>query len=85
LCPGNAYDRSPCGTGTSAKLACLFEDGKLDEGKEWRQQGILGSIFRGRVEVRGGKIFPFIRGAAHVMAEGSLIIDDSDPFAWGIA
>jgi 4-hydroxyproline epimerase len=85
LCPGNAYDRSPCGTGTSAKLACLFEDGKLDEGKEWRQQGILGSVFRGRVEVRDGKIFPFIRGAAHVTAEGSLIIDDSDPFAWGIA
>ena len=63
----------------------IFEDGNLDEGKEWRQQGILGSVFRGRVEVRDGKIFPFIRGAAHVTAEGSLIIDDSDPFAWGIA
>jgi 4-hydroxyproline epimerase len=85
LCPGNAYDRSPCGTGTSAKLACLFEDGKLREGEEWRQQGILGSVFRGHVEVRNGHIFPFIRGAAHVMSEGSLLIDPNDPFAWGIA
>lgn len=85
LCPGNAYDRSPCGTGTSAKLACLFEDGKLREREEWRQQGILGSVFRGHVEVRDGRIFPFIRGAAHVMSEGSLVIDPTDPFAWGIA
>ncbi|HEX8012993.1 MAG TPA: proline racemase family protein [Casimicrobiaceae bacterium] len=84
LCPGNAYDRSPCGTGTSAKLACLFEDGKLREGAQWRQEGILGSVFRGHVAVRDGRIFPFIRGAAHVTAEGSLVIDDNDPFAWGI-
>jgi 4-hydroxyproline epimerase len=85
LCPGNAYDRSPCGTGTSAKMACLFADGKLREGEPWRQQGILGSVFRGHVEVRDGRVFPFIRGAAHVTAEGSLIIDERDPFAWGIA
>jgi 4-hydroxyproline epimerase len=85
LCPGNAYDRSPCGTGTSAKLACLFEDGKLREGEEWRQQGILGSVFRGHVKVQDGRIFPFVRGAAHVTAEGSLLIDPNDPFAWGIA
>ena len=85
LCPGNAYDRSPCGTGTSAKMACLFADGKLREGGPWRQQGILGSVFRGHVEVRDGRIFPFIRGAAHVTAEGSLLIDERDPFAWGIA
>jgi len=85
LCPGNAYDRSPCGTGTSAKLACLFEDGKLREGEEWRQQGILGSVFRGHVKVRDGRVFPFIRGAAHVTSEGSLVIDPNDPFAWGIA
>jgi len=84
LCPGNAYDRSPCGTGTSAKLACLTEDGKLREGQQWRQQGILGSIFRGWVEVKEGRIHPFILGAAHVTAESSLIIDESDPFAWGI-
>jgi 4-hydroxyproline epimerase len=85
LCPGNVYDRSPCGTGTSAKLACLFEDGKLGEGEEWRQQGILGSVFRGHVEVRDGQVWPFIRGAAHVTAEASLIIGADDPFAWGIA
>jgi len=85
LCPGNAYDRSPCGTGTSAKLACLFGDGKLREGQEWRQQGIVGSIFRAHVKVREGRVFPFIRGAAHVTAETSLIVDDGDPFAWGIA
>ena len=85
LCPGSAYDRSPCGTGTSAKLACLFADGKIRERQEWRQQGILGSVFRGHIEVRDGRIFPFIRGTAHVTAQASLIIDDSDPFAWGIA
>ena len=84
LCPGNAYDRSPCGTGTSAKLACLFEDGKLREGEEWRQQGILGSVFRGHVKIRDGRILPFIRGSAHVTSEGSLLIDPDDPFAWGI-
>jgi 4-hydroxyproline epimerase len=85
LCPGNAYDRSPCGTGTSAKLACLYVDGKIREGQEWRQQGILGSVFRGYVEERDGRILPFIRGAAHVTGEASLIIDEADPFAWGIA
>jgi len=84
LCPGGAYDRSPCGTGTSAKLACLYEDGKLKERQEWRQQGILGSVFRGSVEVRNGRIFPLIRGSAHVTLRGSLIIDENDPFAWGI-
>jgi 4-hydroxyproline epimerase len=84
LCPGNAYDRSPCGTGTSAKMACLYADGKLRAGEPWRQQGILGSIFRGHVETRDGRILPFIRGSAYVTAESSLIIDESDPFAWGI-
>jgi len=85
LCPGGAYDRSPCGTGTSAKLACLYADGKLREGEEWRQQGILGSVFNAHFEVKNGRIHPFIRGSAHVTAEASLIIDESDPFAWGIA
>jgi 4-hydroxyproline epimerase len=84
LCPGNAYDRSPCGTGTSAKLACLYEDGLLKERQEWRQQGILGTVFRGSVEVREGRIYPFIRGSAHVTLRGSLIIDEDDPFAWGV-
>jgi 4-hydroxyproline epimerase len=84
LCPGGSYDRSPCGTGTSAKLACLYQDGRLQEGQEWRQQGILGSVFRGSVEVRDGRIFPLIRGSAHVTLRGSLIIDEDDPFAWGV-
>ena len=84
LCPGNAYDRSPCGTGTSAKLACLYEDGMLKERQEWRQQGILGTVFRGSVVVRDGRIYPFIRGSAHVTLRGSLIIDEGDPFAWGV-
>src|SRR5262249_8009020 len=49
LCPGKAYDRSPCGTGTSAKLACLAADGKLKPGQVWRQESIVGSVFEGRV------------------------------------
>ena len=85
LCPGGAYDRSPCGTGTSAKLACLYADGRLREGEEWRQQGILGSIFRARFQVKDGRVLPFVQGSAHVTAEASLVIDESDPFAWGIA
>ena len=84
LCPGNAYDRSPCGTGTSAKLACLVADGRLTEGREWRQQGILGSVFHGSVRIRDGQVYPLIRGSAYVTLEGSLVIDDRDPFAWGI-
>lgn len=84
LCPGKAYDRSPCGTGTSAKLACLFADGKLKEGEVWRQESILGSVFRGRVQVESGKLFPYITGTAHLMAEAKLLIDDADPFAFGI-
>ncbi len=84
LCPGRAYDRSPCGTGTSAKLACLYEDGKLKEGEVWRQESIVGSYFDGRVEIRGGSIQPFVKGSAFVNAEARLILDESDPFCWGI-
>jgi len=84
LCPGKAYDRSPCGTGTSAKLACLFLDGKLREGEVWRQESILGSVFEGSVRVREGKIFPTIRGRAFVTAEADLILDPLDPFCLGI-
>ena len=53
LCPGKAYDRSPCGTGTSAKLACLAADGKLAEGQVWRQESIIGSVFEGSVRIDG--------------------------------
>lgn len=84
LCPGKAYDRSPCGTGTSAKLSCLYADGKLKEGEVWKQESIVGSVFQGTVSVRDGKVYPSIRGAAHVNAEAELIFDPKDPFCLGI-
>lgn len=84
LCPGKAYDRSPCGTGTSAKLACLHADGKIAPGEVWRQRGILGSIFEGSFQVQGETIIPSITGAAYVMAEGSLLLDPEDPLQMGI-
>jgi len=84
LCPGKAYDRSPCGTGTSAKLACLFADGKLPPGAIWRQESITGSVFEGRVEERDGKIIPTIKGTAFVNSEARLLLNPSDPLCWGI-
>lgn len=84
LCPGKSYDRSPCGTGTSAKMACLYSDGKLKEGDKWIQESITGSIFQGCVEVIEGKIIPFVRGSAFVTSEASLVLDEGDPFCWGI-
>lgn len=84
LCPGKAYDRSPCGTGTSAKLACLFTDGKLRAGQVWRQESIVGSIFEGSVRLDGDRIIPRIKGSAHVCAESTLILDPKDPFQMGI-
>jgi 4-hydroxyproline epimerase len=84
LCPGKAYDRSPCGTGTSAKMACLWADGLLKPGELWRQAGIAGGTFVGRVEERDGQLWPFIRGAAFVTAEARLLLDERDPFCWGI-
>jgi 4-hydroxyproline epimerase len=84
LCPGKAYDRSPCGTGTSAKLACLFVDGKLQPGETWRQESIVGSYFDGSVSVVNGEVRPTIRGSAFVNADSTLILNDADPFCWGI-
>jgi len=84
LCPGSAYDRSPCGTGTSAKLACLFADGKLAEGQVWRQESIVGSIFEGTVSVIDNAIHPHIKGSAFITAEAELILDVRDPFCMGI-
>jgi 4-hydroxyproline epimerase len=84
LCPGKAYDRSPCGTGTSAKLACLFADGKLKEGQVWRQESIVGSVFEGTVRVAGEQIIPRITGSAYVQSEATLILDPNDPFRTGI-
>lgn len=84
LCPGGAYDRSPCGTGTSAKLACLAADGKLAVGAEWVQESIVGSLFRAKYRKQGDKIVPTITGTAYVMGEATLLLDPADPFAWGI-
>jgi 4-hydroxyproline epimerase len=84
MCPGKAYDRSPCGTGTSAKLACLAADGKLAEGERWVQAGITGSRFEARFERDGERIRPFITGRAYVTAASTLLIDEQDPFAWGL-
>ena len=84
LCPGKAYDRSPCGTGTSAKLACLYGDGKLQVGQIWKQQSVVGSIFEGSVQLDGDKIIPTSTGEAWVMSEGTILGDDRDPFGEGI-
>ncbi len=84
LCPGRAYDRSPCGTGTSAKLACLVEDGRLEPGQVWRQESIIGSLFEGSVKIVDGQILPQIKGSAYVNAEATLILDPQDPFNTGI-
>jgi len=84
LCPGKAYDRSPCGTGTSAKLACLYGDGKLQVGQTWRQQSVVGSIFEGSVQLEGDRIIPTITGEAWVMSEGTILVDERDPFGKGI-
>jgi 4-hydroxyproline epimerase len=85
LCPGKAYDRSPCGTGTSAKMACLAADGKLVPGQFWRQEGILGSVFTGSILRESERIIPRITGSAYVTAESSLIFEPNDPFRSGIA
>jgi 4-hydroxyproline epimerase len=87
LCPGKAYDRSPCGTGTSAKLACLAADGKLAEGEVWVQESIIGSRFTGRydwLDRSAGRVAPRIAGSAFITAESTLLLDERDPFCWGV-
>jgi 4-hydroxyproline epimerase len=85
LCPGASFDRSPCGTGTSAKMACLYADGRLAAGEVWRQEGILGTVFEGSVQPLGeGRVAPTIRGRAWITGEAKLLFDASDPFAEGI-
>ncbi|SDU91645.1 4-hydroxyproline epimerase [Pseudomonas mucidolens] len=84
MCPGKAYDRSPCGTGTSAKLACLAAEGKLAPGELWVQASITASQFEGRFEWEGERIRPYITGRAYMTADSTLLIDAQDPFAWGI-
>lgn len=84
LCPGGAYDRSPCGTGTSAKVACLAAAGKLAPSEVWRQESIVGSYFDGWYEQQGDKVLPSIRGSAWVTAESTLVLNENDPFRAGI-
>lgn len=84
LCPGKAYDRSPCGTGTSAKLACLAADGKLAPGQRWRQQGILGTVFEASYQFQEDRIIPSITGSAYITSESRLLFDPADPFRAGI-
>jgi len=85
LCPGYAYDRSPCGTGLSAKLACLAADGKLKVRELWRQESFVGSLFEGSFENSEGGVIPAITGKAWITGEATLLFDDDDPFAEGIA
>jgi 4-hydroxyproline epimerase len=84
LCPGLEYDRSPCGTGTSAKLACLYADGKLAEGEIWSQESVIGSVFEGQVRIVDGEIIPMIRGTASITAELNLVLNENDPYRFGI-
>jgi len=84
LCPGKAYDRSPCGTGTSAKMACLAEDGKLAPGAIWVQESIIGSRFEASYAIEGTQVRPAITGSAFITLEGSLLFDERDPFRQGI-
>lgn len=84
LCPGKAYDRSPCGTGCSAKLACLLEDGSLKPGDTWRQESITGSVFELRAETGGEQPRPIITGTAYVTGSATLLIDPQDPFRYGL-
>ena len=87
LCPGKAYDRSPCGTGTSAKLACLAADGKLAEGETWIQESILGSKFTGKfrwLDRERGEIRPSSPAPRTSTPKSTLLLDESDPFCWGI-
>ena len=85
LCPGGAYDRSPCGTRTSAKLACLAADGELNPKESWRQESIIGSIFECSYQPSPeGGVIPTIRGSAHVCSQATLLLDPNDPFCMGI-
>jgi 4-hydroxyproline epimerase len=87
LCPGGAYDRSPCGTGTSAKLACLAADGTLGEGETWVQESVIGTSFRGSyrwLDKSAGKIIPTVTGEAYVTAECTLLLNEEDPLCWGL-
>jgi 4-hydroxyproline epimerase len=84
LCPGGEYDRSPCGTGTSAKLACLAATGCLKPGETWRQESVTGSVFEGSYQPAGEGVIPTIKGRAYVNAELQIILQPDDPLRYGI-
>jgi 4-hydroxyproline epimerase len=85
LCSGGEYDRSPCGTGTSAKMAALHARGELPLGRRWRQEGIAGGLFTGWLTAGpDGALLPHIRGTAFVTGEATLRFDERDPFRFGI-
>lgn len=88
LCPGGAYDRSPCGTGTSAKMACLYAEGHLRPGEVWRQESVVGGLFEGAFEADQSDgvnaILPRITGKAYVTSDATLLLDDDDPFRHGL-
>lgn len=85
LCPGLAYDRSPCGTGLSAKIACLAADGALAPGEVFRMESVIGSVFEASYAAADdGRVRPRITGRAHLSGVGRLLIENDDPFAWGI-
>lgn len=84
LCPGAAFDRSPCGTGTSATMACAYADGDLKAGETWRQEGILGTVFEGTVVPHDDGVLPTITGRAWITSEATLVFDPEDPFRTGI-
>jgi proline racemase len=83
LCPGLAYDRSPCGTGTSAKMAVLAARGRLAPGERWRQESITGSLFTGWLEERDGALVPHVNGRAFITGRATLYFDARDPFREG--
>lgn len=84
MCPGGQYDRSPCGTGTSAKLACLAADGELGQGDVWRQESILGTLFEGQVRAHPRGVVPTVRGRAWITAECELVFAADDPLREGV-
>ncbi|MCH2181388.1 MAG: proline racemase family protein [Mariniblastus sp.] len=84
LTPGGSYDRSPCGTGTSAKLACLAAEGKWSPGDTWRQESVVGSVFECSFESAGDQVIPTITGQAYISGESTLILDPADPYRTGI-
>jgi 4-hydroxyproline epimerase len=83
-----AIDRSPCGTGTSSRMAQLFAKGQLKVGDDFAHESIIGSVFKGRVqrevEVAGTRgIVPSVAGWARMTGHNTIFIDDRDPFAHG--